>query len=277
MKSMRIGVSTWVYVTASIEEALTRIHGAGIRYVELWGNTPTHLDPVTHPRARAIEVAAVLKALDVTPVALHAPFVGLDLASVDDDVRSVSVASALRSVEFCRALACPQLLLHLSASPGVKGEAAVEAARRAMVESLEEITDHARQKGVTILLENMASHPSHLRVGSMVRELLELVNRFQDRGIGICIDTGHSSLNQQDPSEDIRQAGCHLRSLHINDNDGVTDGHLVPGRGRIEWPAVLAALREVEYRGVFLFEINGDEGARETVDQAIAFARRFLE
>ncbi len=273
---MRVGISTWVYATLPIEEAVQKIHGAGLRYVELWGNTPMHLDPVTRPRTRATEVAAVLKAFDVTPVALHAPFVSLDLASVDEEVRGSSVASAKRSVEFCRALACPQLLLHMSASPGVKGEAARKAAWRSALESLEEVTASASQNGVTILLENMAIHPGRLRVGSTVQELLELVNRFQERGVGICIDTGHSSLNHQDPSEDIRTAGCHLRSLHINDNDGTADSHLVPGRGRIEWPAIHAALQAVKYSGVFLFEIYGYEAIQETIAQAKAYARRVL-
>ncbi len=273
---MQVGISTWVYATLPIEEAVQRIHGAGLRYVELWGNTPMHLDPATRPRARATEVAVILKAFDVTPVALHAPFVSLDLASVDEEVRVSSVASAKRSVEFCRALACPQLVLHVSASPGVKGEAARGAAWKSALESLEEITASASQNGVMILLENMVIHPGHLRVGSTVQELLEFVRRFQERGVGICIDTGHSSLNHQDPSEDIRQAGRHLRSLHINDNDGTTDSHLVPGRGRIEWPAVHAALQEVQYSGVFLFEIYGYEAIPETIAQAKTYARRVL-
>ena len=273
---MRVGISTWVYATLPIEEAVQRIHGAGLRYVELWGNTPTHLDPVTHPRVRATEVAVVLRAFDITPVTLHAPFLNLDLASVDEGVRASSVVSAVRSVEFCRHLPCPQLVLHVSASPGVKGETARGAAWRSTVESLEEITAHASRKGVTILLENMVIHSGYLRVGSTVQELLELVRRFQDRGVGLCIDTGHSLLNQQDPSEDIRRAGCHLRSLHINDNDGTTDSHLVPGRGRIEWPAVHAALQEIQYSGVFLFEIYGYEAIPETIAQAKAYARRVL-
>lgn len=274
---MKIGISTWVYVTLPLEEAVQRIHGAGLRYVELWGNTPTHLDPVTHPRGRATEVAAVLRAFDITPVTLHAPFVNLDLASVDEGLRASSVASAVRSVEFCRDLPCPQLVLHVSASPGVKGETARGAAERSTVESLEEITAHASRNGVTILLENMVIHSGYLRVGSTVQELLELVRRFQDRGVGLCIDTGHSLLNQQDPGEDIRRAGCHLRSLHINDNDGTTDSHLVPGRGRIEWSAVHAALQEVKYQGVFLFEIYGYEAIQDTIAQAKAYARRVLE
>jgi sugar phosphate isomerase/epimerase len=277
MTTMTVGISTWVYVTASIEEAMKRIHGAGIQYVELWGNTAAHLDPITHQRERAGEVADTLKALDMKPVSLHAPFSGLDISSADEDLRTVSVASTKRAVEFCREMACPQLVLHLSSSPGVKSKASLDKVRAFAIESLDEITDYAHKNSVEILLENMVIHPNHLRMGSQVQELLELVSRFQERGIGVCIDTGHSLLNKQDPSEDIRQAGRHLRSLHINDNDGITDSHLVPGRGIIDWPAVYNALKDVEYTGVFLFELYGYEVVRETIEQAKAYARQLLE
>ena len=277
MTTMTVGISTWAYVTTPIEEAIKRIHGAGIQYVELWGNTPAHLDPITHPRERAGEVADTLKALDMKPVSLHAPFSGLDISSSDEDVRTVSVASTKRSVEFCREMACPQLVIHLSASPGVKTKTSLEKARTFAIESLDEITDYAHMNSVEILIENMVIHPNHLRMGSQVQELLELVRQFQERRVGICIDTGHSLLNKQDPSEDIRQAGRHLRALHINDNDGIMDSHLVPGRGIIDWPAVYNALKEVEYTGVFLFELYGYGVVRKTIEQAKAYARRLLE
>jgi len=277
MKALTVGISTWVYVTAPIEEAIKMIHGAGIQYVELCGNTPAHLDPITRPRERAGEVADTLKALDMTPVSLHAPFLGFDISSTDEDLRRVSVASAMRSVEFCGEMVCPQLVLHLSASPGVKSKAALDETRKFMVESLDEITDYARKNGVEVLLENMVIHPNHLRMGSEVQELLGLVSRFHGRRVEICVDTGHSLLNKQDPSEDIRQPGRHLKSLHINDNDGIKDNHLVPGRGIIDWHAVYSALKDVEYTGVFLFELYGYEVVRETIEQAKAYARQLLE
>jgi sugar phosphate isomerase/epimerase len=54
------------------------------------------------------------------------------------------------------------------------------------------------------------------------------------------------------------------------------DSHLVPGRGIIDWPAVYSALKEVEYAGVFLFELYGYEVVRETIEQAKAYARQLL-
>lgn len=273
---MELGLSTWVYMAMSIEEAATRIRREGIRLVELWGDTPPHLDPITRPKERAKEVAAVLQALDVKPVSLHAPFSGLDISSPDRNQRTASVNAVLRSVEFCRDVKCPQIVVHVSASPGVKSQAALHRRREYAVDSLHEITESAKKSGVEVLLENMVIHSKHLRLGSEVEVLLDLVTRFSGEGVGICIDTGHSFLNKHRPSEDIRKAGKHLRSLHINDNDGVQDRHWVPGRGGIDWPEVYSALREVEYGGVFLLEIYGYDVVRETIELAKTYSRRLL-
>jgi sugar phosphate isomerase/epimerase len=273
---MKLGLSTWVYRALSIEEASTRIRREGIRLVELWGDTPPHLDPVTRPRERAKEVAAVLQALDVKPVSLHAPFSGLDISSPDKTQRQASVNAVVRSVEFCRDVKCPQIVVHVSASPGVKSQAALRRRGEYAVDSLHEITESAKKNGVGVLLENMAIHANHLRLGSEVEALLDLIARFSGKGVGICIDTGHSFLNKHSPSEDIRKAGKHLHSLHINDNDGVQDRHWVPGRGGIDWPEVYSALREVKYDGVFLLEIYGYDVVRETIGRAKAYSRRLL-
>ncbi|MHA2405269.1 MAG: sugar phosphate isomerase/epimerase family protein, partial [Candidatus Hermodarchaeia archaeon] len=161
---------------------------------------------------------------------------------------------------------CSQLILHLSASPGVQSRAALDEARNRIVESLEKITKYAHKNSVDILLENMVIHSNYMRMGSAVQELLKLVTRFQERRVGICIDTGHSLLNKQDPSEDILLAGSYLRALHINDNDGMVDSHLVPGLGVIDWSAVYNALKEVKYSGVFLFGLCGYAAVTETID-----------
>ena len=49
--------------------------------------------------------------------------------------------------------------------------------------------------------------------------------------------------------------GKHLITLHIHDNHGERDEHLLPGLGEIRWPEVLDALRDVDYPGVFMYEL----------------------
>ena len=71
---------------------------------------------------------------------------------------------------------------------------------------------------------------------------------------GICIDTGHRNLCG-DPVDALRIAGSHLITLHIQDNHGEQDEHLLPDLGQIDWTGVSQALKDIDYQGVFMYEL----------------------
>jgi sugar phosphate isomerase/epimerase len=63
--------------------------------------------------------------------------------------------------------------------------------------------------------------------------------------------------------EMLRAAGRYLMALHIHDNHGERDEHLLPGRGNIAWQEVMQALRETNYSGVFMYELGRAEDLGE--------------
>ena len=64
-----------------------------------------------------------------------------------------------------------------------------------------------------------------------------------------------SALNVADV---VRAFGAHLIATHISDNNGSGDQHLTPGGGTIDWLAVMKALGEIGYEGLFNLEIPGE-------------------
>ena len=47
---------------------------------------------------------------------------------------------------------------------------------------------------------------------------------------------------------------------HFSDNDGTSNAHWRPGKGKIDWLAVLRALRDVGYDGVISIELEDVPG-----------------
>ena len=97
------------------------------------------------------------------------------------------------------------------------------------------------------------------------REPERLVGLMQDLGVpnvGVVIDTGHRNMIG-DPAATLRIVGNHLITLHLHDNNGSKDEHLLPGRGNIAWGEVSRALRDANYGGVFMYEINRAEDVSE--------------
>ena len=96
---------------------------------------------------------------------------------------------------------------------------------------------------------------------------------------GICWDTGHGNLNKLDQAAAVRRMGKRLKALHVNDNKGQRDEHILPYHGTIEWEAFMKALGEVGYEGDFTYEIHNfskgfDAGFRQ---EAVTFARKLGE
>ena len=91
--------------------------------------------------------------------------------------------------------------------------------------------------------------------------------------IGICLDVGHAHL-EGDLIDAIEITSGHLASLHVHDNRGRTDDHLVPFDGTIDWPAAVTALQKVGYDGALIVEAAPRGPARDTLVRSRAALRR---
>jgi len=74
--------------------------------------------------------------------------------------------------------------------------------------------------------------------------------------IGACLDTGHlircaqEPFNKKlDPAEQIRIMGARNFGIHLKDHDNKADTDVVYGKGVLDVPAVLKALKDVKFKG----------------------------
>ena len=78
-----------------------------------------------------------------------------------------------------------------------------------------------------------------------------------------CLDTGHSNeahfYGACNVVEAIKIFGKDIKTLHLHDNQGFYDSHLMPlvgAKGAIEWDKVFDTLEEVGYKGSYNWEIS---------------------
>jgi hypothetical protein len=81
-----------------------------------------------------------------------------------------------------------------------------------------------------------------------------------DQKIGICIDIGHTLRYGDDPAKDIIRYGSRIYDVHIKDVDKASkEGKTVEmGRGLIDIPSVVAALRKIKFSGSCSLEFEKD-------------------
>lgn len=122
------------------------------------------------------------------------------------------------------------------------------------VEAFSRLAARIKDSDITVCIENLQ------RIFTSVDDILYAIERVGSDRFGICLDTGHLHLtNPSSHREFILKAGKRLKALHIADNDGSRDQHLAPfGGGRVDFAEVVSALREIDYDGMFNYEIGGD-------------------
>ncbi len=71
--------------------------------------------------------------------------------------------------------------------------------------------------------------------------------------LGFCFDTGHGNMTKNTP-ELLRALRGRLRYVHLADNMGVHDDHLMYGRGTFPWPDFFEVLAEIGFDGIICVE-----------------------
>jgi len=85
-------------------------------------------------------------------------------------------------------------------------------------------------------------------------EMAEYIDELGDMFVA-CLDIGHVNLIHQKGFEHvnyqhmIKTLGHRIKTLHIHDNDGISDEHVPPFAGNIDWNVVMKSLKEIGYSG----------------------------
>jgi len=158
---------------------------------------------------------------------LHAPFHGINVASLFEPIRRASVQVTTDCFEAAAAIGVAGVVVH----PGYYAwEQEREAADRQFRKSLRELRHSAREHSLTFWFENMGNmNFFNLRTP----ESLALIGKT-----GLTLDTGHAHLNGC-LEEFLKTPFCHM---HIHDNKGKADTHSAIGEGTIDFKPVLEAL-----------------------------------
>ena len=127
--------------------------------------------------------------------------------------------------------------------------------------ALKELCEYIKDRDIYLCLENLFEEYDGRIYPQVVtyEEFEKIFEAVDDPHLAICFDTGHYNLFRDDHDVFILKAKDKLKALHIADNEGYSDMHLMPyERGTIRWESVMAALKTIGYDELFNLEIPGE-------------------
>jgi sugar phosphate isomerase/epimerase len=224
-------------------EHLEDLKGVGFQGWEVIAEGPQKLDD------DMISLIDYLSSSYDLEISVHAPFSDLNIASLNEPIWGETLKQIKEAIEAVANYA-RVFVIH----PGYVSPLAAfcpDKALRKNNEALFQLTRCAREHGVTATIENMVN--VEFLLGRFPDEIADM----RVDGLGFTFDVGHA--NTADAIDSFLRMP--IDHVHLHDNNGQTDEHLVLGLGNINWSRVMRGLRR--YKGVFVLESRTlDEGVR---------------
>ena len=116
--------------------------------------------------------------------------------------------------------------------------------------SMETLLPLAINNNLLFAVENMPPTSA----GSSIADILKIVNKFDSKNIGICFDTGHVNISNENILTALDEASDKIIAFHFHDNDGERDLHLQPPYGTIDWKSLIKTISKYNYNFPALVE-----------------------
>lgn len=189
----------------------------------------------------------------------HAPF---SFAWADENVReNIANPRILRSLEIAAIMGVKNIIVHPLHWFPYKGFE--KEAREMNIAYYRSFIPVCRDLGINVALENMWQKEVKRKcisydVAARAEDFASMLDEIGDEHIVGCLDVGHVSLIGEEAEDAIRVLGHdRLKALHVHDNGYAADDHQLPGLGKMNWTAIMKALKDIDYTGVFTYEADG--------------------
>jgi sugar phosphate isomerase/epimerase len=136
--------------------------------------------------------------------------------------------------------------------------------------SLENLSMFAKARGVTIALENT---PDELGAPASLRHFITDTHLHD---LKLCFDIGHAHV-EEGVTTSFDAMRERVATMHIHDNHGDKDEHLLPFEGTIEWDSALRAIAGATQPLPLVFEIKAQAGTAPSLDQIRAACDKLEE
>ena len=268
---MRLAYSSNAYMKHTVVEAIERIAGLGFRALELMADTPhawpaTTSDEILDAIRRCLtDNGMQLSNINAFMMNAVQDFWHPSWIEPDASFRRQRVQHTIDALHMAARLGATCI----TTEPGGPLPDGMERTRAldTFVAGLEEALRHAERTGVQLLVE-----PEPGLLIENATQFVELAERIDSPMFGLNFDVGHFYCVGDPLPETVTGLERYTRHYHLEDIAATRlHEHLIPGRGAIDFPEVIEAIRSTGYEGWLTVELypyldDPDGAGREALD-----------
>ncbi len=92
-----------------------------------------------------------------------------------------------------------------------------------------------------------------------------LLSCTQSDKVRVCLDIGHANYSNASLEEWFEALGEHIDCIHLSDNCGRYDDHLILGEGNVDWKLADSLWRQLGRDMPFTLETGGIDGVKKSL------------
>jgi len=240
---MNIGLSMLFCLGEPFQSMLKRLEEVDVDCVEIVDESDHALNG---KRVQALKRLATRTGLEFS---VHAPFVDINIASLNPELRRVMLKRLEKSMLYARQLKSRMWVFHSGWKTGVS-EFYPNADWQLNLRSIRTLLATAKKLKVEISVENTPEPFPFL-----LKNMQEFALFYSELGsdLGMTLDIAHANTVHQ-TIEFIDKFSDRIVHMHASDNNGKYDAHRGIGRGNSDWQALAKTLKRVNYKGFIMLE-----------------------
>jgi sugar phosphate isomerase/epimerase len=229
------------------EEVIEAVNEAGYEGIDLPGNLE-RLQSVENLR-RLVEAQGLVvpEVSGAWAWAYHGPGEVRNLAGPDESARQRGVEYSRKLIDLAVALGA-RFFPVCAVQPAIPDlpfpKTPFQVLRDNFLRSLDALCKYAAGGGITLVIEPLNRYEALDGVATTIKETLSLIEELGADNLGIQPDVFHMNVAETSVCGALRDAGKHIRHMHINETN-----HYSLGTGHADYHAILKTLKEVDYTG----------------------------
>jgi fructoselysine 3-epimerase len=254
VSAMKRSLSSFIYYNFPLAEAIRRTAKAGFEGIDIWGGRPhayrRDLGPKDLIALRQVLSDEGLNVASFIPAQFRYP---TSLCSPVEAIREDSINYLKEGIDTAAELGAP--LVHVCPGHSIHGQSKEDAMSR-LCESIRDIAEYAAGQHIRVAIEPADKYETDLL--TTCEASLKIVEELGYENLGVLLDNGHAHVVGESCIEAVAFLGSRLFHVHLDDNNGLRDQHLVPGDGTFDFPPFIAALKQAGYEGFLGAELGWD-------------------
>jgi sugar phosphate isomerase/epimerase len=245
----------------AIETSLEATTADGLRSIEI--NIPNGMPPSElFPPSRIDSIKGIAEENGAT-LSFHIPF-KVNVSESIPSFRKANIKYLRSCIETAAALGIKLITVHLGTFYWFPVETRTRnKSLERFVQHIDEVLVDCQANDIKLALENVVPLPKwsdYHHLGDNIEDFKYIFDNVDSEHLGMCLDTGHANLGDG-VAAFVESIASKIINVHIHDNPGDDDIHLLVGDGNIAWEEVTAAFLKVSYNGPFISECRNEDPA----------------